>query len=90
MQLLRHQTNQAARGAVVAHGVVTIDQHRALAGLGHATDNADERGFARTVGAKQRQNFASVDVEVDVFKGGEAAGVGFAQATNGDDGVWGS
>ena len=87
VQLLGHQANDAAGCAVVVHGVKAVGLHRALRGVGHAANNADERGFACAVGAEQGENFAAVDVQVNVLEGLKAAGVGLANAAHADDGV---
>ena len=46
---------------------------RALRCAREAREDADERGFARTVGAKQAKKLAFLDVEADVVQCGEIA-----------------
>ena len=85
-QLLRHQADLAARGAVVAHDVVAVGEHRAGAGVDDAADDADQRGLAGAVGPEQREDLAAADVEVDVLERLEARGVGLADVADRDDG----
>jgi hypothetical protein len=68
VQLLRHQADGSAGGAVVAHGVVAVGRDGAGGGIAHAADDADQRGLAGAVGAEQGKNLAAPDVQVDVFQ----------------------
>src|SRR4249919_123333 len=84
-QLLRHQADAAARGAVFGNDVVPIHVHRARACVDDAADDADQRGLAGAVRPEQREDLAAMDVEVDVLEGLEAAGVGLADVADGND-----
>src|SRR5690606_9048188 len=86
-QLLRDQTDLAARGAVVADDVLAADQYLAVARIDDAADDADQGGLAGAVGAEQGEDLAALDVEVDGLERRVAAGVGLAQAADRDDGL---
>src|SRR5690606_24843696 len=60
---------------------------RALAGVDDAADDADKRRLARAVGAQQREYFAAVYIEVDVFQGLVSRRVRLGQALHGNDGL---
>ena len=51
----------------------TIDQDFALAGVGHARGDLDERGFAGAVLAKNSVDLAGIGLEVDIRQRGDAA-----------------
>jgi len=87
VQLLRHQADGRAGGAVILHDVVAIGGDGAAGGIGHAANQADERGLARAVGAEQGKNLTTPDVEIHVLECLKAPGVGFAHTAHTDDGV---
>ena len=51
----------------------TVDQDFALAGVGHARGDLDERGFAGAVLAKNSVDLAGIGLEVDIRQRGDAA-----------------
>ena len=79
-ELLRHEPDQRARGAVVAHDVVAVDRDPAVAGgLTMPQIDADQRGLARAVRAEQREDLAAADLEVDVLQRVEPRRVGLGE-----------
>ncbi len=84
-QFLRHQADAGTRGAVVAHDVVPVGQHTAGAGVDQAADDADQGGLAGAVGAEQREDLATPDLKIHLFERLETAGIGLAQALDGND-----
>ncbi len=85
-QLLRHQPDQRARRAVVGNDVVTVDGDLAGGRIDDAADDADQRRLAGAVRAEQREDLAVADIQVDVFEGLEAGGVGLVEMRDGDGG----
>ena len=80
-QLLRHQADHRARGAVVARRCRGRRPARVpAAGVDDAADDADQRGLAGAVGAEQREDLAAADLEVDVLQRLEARRVGLGKA----------
>ena len=86
VQLLRHQADQRARGAVVLDDVVAVDRDRALRRIENAADDADQRGLAGAVRAEQREDLAAPDLEIDRFQRLETGRVGLGQIGDGNDG----
>ena len=86
VQFLRHQPDHRARGAIIPVDVVAADVDAALAQIGDAADDADQRGLARAVRPEQRKNLAGLDVEIDVVQRLEAGAVGFREIGDGYDG----
>src|SRR6185312_5502127 len=86
MQLLRHQPDQGARGAVILADVVTADGDASLADIGDAADDADQGGLAGAVRSEQCEYLAAADVKVDVLQRLEAGAVGLRQVDDGYDG----
>jgi len=84
-ELLRHQADQAARGAVVGANVEAIHLHAALRGRDDAADDADQRGLARAIGAQQREDLAALDVQIHALEGLEARCVGLGQTLDLND-----
>ena len=84
-QLLRHQADLRAGGAVILDDVIAADLHRAAAGVDDAADDADQGGLARAVGAEQGEDFTRLDVQIDAAQGGVAGGVGLVQLLDGND-----
>ena len=84
-QFLRHEPDEGARGAPIADDVVAVDFDGPGARLDYPADRADERRFARAIGAQQRENLAAADFEVDVLQRLEAGGVDLAETSDGDD-----
>jgi hypothetical protein len=64
VQFLRHQPDQRARGAIIPVDVVAADSDAALAQIGDAADDADQRGLAGAVRPQQREYLATPDVEI--------------------------
>src|SRR5690606_32164348 len=64
-QLLRHQSDLRACGAVVADDVVAVRGHATAAGRDDATDDADQRRLAGAVGTEQGEDLAAPDLQVD-------------------------
>ncbi|KAG0162825.1 hypothetical protein DFQ28_010287 [Apophysomyces sp. BC1034] len=71
-QLLRHQPDARARGAIVGDDVVAVDAHTSRARIDDPTDDADQRRLARAVRPQQRKNLAALDVQVDLVQRPEA------------------
>ena len=86
-QFLRHQADQAARGAIVGEDVVAVDGDRARGRLHDAADDIDQRRLAGAVRPEQRKDLAVADLQVDVLQGLEARGVGLVEMRNGNGGV---
>src|SRR3546814_16826675 len=86
-QLLRHQSDLRARGAVVADDVVTVRGHAAAARRDDDAYDADQRGLTRAVGAEQGEDLAAADVQVDRPERLEARGVGLAECPDRDAGL---
>jgi hypothetical protein len=72
-QLLRHDAQAAAGGRVVGHHVVAEHGHGAAARAGQASEDADQRGLARAVGAEQAEELAGLDVEAHIVEGADFA-----------------
>src|SRR5437660_4596507 len=77
VQFLRHQPDQRARGAIVPVDVMAADGDAALAQIGDAADDADQRSLAGAVRAKEGEYLAALDVQIDVVQRLEAGAVGF-------------
>ena len=86
VQLLRHQPDQRARRAVIPVDVMAVDRDTALAQIGDAADDADQRGLAGAVRPEQGEDLAAPDVEIDVFQRLEAGAIGLGKVCNGYDG----
>jgi hypothetical protein len=89
-EFLRHQADHGARSAIVAHDIVAVRGHGAGACGDDAANDVDQRGFARTIGAEQRENLAALDVQIDRLQGLKAGRVGFGDVLDRDDGRHGS
>ena len=85
MQLLRHQADQRAGGAVVLNDVVAIDRHGALRRLQDAANDADQRGLAGAVGAEQGEDLPAPDVEIDSVESLKSGRVSLREILNGND-----
>ncbi len=66
--LLRHESDHRARGAILLNDVVPIHEDLPRAHGDQAADDADERRFAGTVGAEQREYFALPYREIDFMQ----------------------
>jgi hypothetical protein len=86
-QLLRHEADHRAGGAVVPDDVVAVDRHGAGTGIDDAADDADQRRLAGAVRAEQAENLALADLQVDIFKRLKTRGVGLGKIGNGNDGL---
>src|SRR5437867_12923779 len=89
-QLLRHEADHGARGAVVGDDVVTVHPYAAFARIDDPADDADQGRLPRAVGTEQREDLSAADVQVDVLESPEAGGVGFGEVRDGDDGLHGN
>ena len=76
MQFLRHQPDQRARGAIIPVDVMAADRDAALAQIGDAADDADQRGLAGAVRPEQREDLAALDVQIDAVQRLETGAVG--------------
>ena len=85
-ELLRHQADHRAHGAVVARDVEAGDRDRALVEPHDAADESDQRGLAGAVRAEQREDLALADIEVDELERTETRGVGLRHVGDGNDG----
>ena len=83
---LRHQPNHGTGGAVVAGNVMAADGDAARTGRDQPADDRDQRGLARAIGAEQGQDFACRDVQRHLGQRRGAAGIGFGQVLDRDDG----
>src|SRR5580704_4796046 len=86
VQFLRHQPDQRSRAAIRCDDVVAIDRHRALARIGDAADDADQRGLAGAVRSQQREDLAAVNLQVNAVEGLETGAIGLGQIGNGYNG----
>src|SRR5690554_1393475 len=68
-QFLGDQPDLGAGGTKVTLNVVAIGQYLTGGRLDNATDNADQRGFTRTVGAQQGENLAPANFQIYIFEG---------------------
>src|SRR6266849_3341113 len=89
-QLLRHEADHGARGAVVGDDIVTVHPYAAFARIDDPADDADQGRLPRAVGAEQREDLSAADVQADVLESPEAGGVGFGEVRDGDDGLHGN
>src|SRR6516165_4338430 len=84
--LLRHQPNQAPRGAVVPDNVMSVHQHLARTEANCAADNTNKRRLAGAVGAEQGKNLLPRNRKIDAVKRNKAGFIGFAKIRDGNDG----
>ena len=70
--LLRHQSDHRARGAVVVHDVMAVDQNFARSHRHRAADDADQRRLAGAVRTQEGENLAFVDLQIDRVERDEA------------------
>ena len=84
-ELLRHEADHRAGGAVVGDDVVPVDRDASLRRLDDPADDADERRLAGAVRAEQREDLAAADVEVDVLERLKSGCVGLGEIGDGDD-----
>src|SRR5688500_894649 len=80
MQLLRHQADLAARGAIIGLDVVAVDGDRAAGRGDDAADDADHRRLAGAVGAQQCEDLAVLDFEVERLERLQPRRISLAQA----------
>jgi hypothetical protein len=66
--------------------IMAADGDAALAEVGYAADDADQRGLAGAVRSQQRKDLAAVDFQVDIVKRLETGAIGLRQICNGNDG----
>ncbi len=86
---LGHQADQRARGPRVALDVEAAGHHPATGGVDQSAGNADQGGLAGAIGAQQGEDFALLDLEVDRPQCGQAAGIGFGEVLDPQDGLHG-
>jgi len=72
MQLLGHEPDLRAALAVVAQDVVAVHQHGARGRRDDPANDADQRGLAGAVRAKQGEDLALADFQVDLLQRLEA------------------
>ncbi len=84
-QLLRHEADLLARGAIVAEDVMAVGEDDAACRVDDAADDADQRRLARAIWAEQGEDLAPADIEVDRLQRLEAGGVDFGQVGDGND-----
>ena len=65
--------------------MVAIGKDVTAAGIGYATDNTDQRGLTCAVGAQQREDFTSLDIQVDLLQGLKAVPVSLVEILDGYD-----
>src|SRR5688500_5553685 len=78
-EMMGNKTNQCERSGVGIDTVLAIVSDTSSSWVDDAVHNADQRGFAGTIRSEQRDDFAFLDFEIDVFECFEACGVGFTQ-----------
>jgi hypothetical protein len=79
VQLLRHQPDQRARGAVAVVDIVAADRDAAFARSRDPADDADQRGLAGAVRPQQRKNLAALDLQIDVVQRLETGAIGLGK-----------
>src|SRR6266481_2424251 len=84
MQLLRHESDPGARRAIVAHDIVTVNEHRTGSRCHDSTDDTDQGGLPRAIRPEQREDFAPADFEIDALQRLKARRIGFGQLRDGD------
>src|ERR1700722_8294931 len=67
-QLLRHQPDFGASGAIISDDDVTVRDNGAGAWVHDAADDADKRRLACAIRAKQREYFAAADRQADIVE----------------------
>src|SRR5208282_372543 len=85
-QLLRHQTDQRASGAIVRDDVMAGHRDAAAGRIDDAADDADQGRLAGAVRAEQRENLAVAYLQVDVLERLEAGGVRLGEVQDGNGG----
>ena len=70
--MLKHETDIALADAA-QQGVLAVEAHLAFIRPSQARDDAQERGLARAGRSEQRDQFAGLDVEIDIVQGGKFA-----------------
>ncbi len=66
--LRQHDAERAARGLEVGHNVVALDEDMPFVGARESREDADQCGFAGTVGSQQAEEFARFDAQVHAFE----------------------
>ena len=67
-ELLRHEADLRAGAAKIFDDVVTVGDDRSGGEIHGSAHDADQRGFSRSVRSEQREDFAALDLEVDVLQ----------------------
>jgi hypothetical protein len=81
--LLWHESDHRARGAIFLHDVVPIDENPPRGHRDQTADDADERRFASSVGAEQREYLAFLYRKIDFMKCDLTGLVRFCHGRNG-------
>ena len=83
---MRDKTDEVPRSAEIGQCIVPADTDRAAGRQRDPADGRNQRGFACAVGAKQGQDLALFNLEVDGFQGLKTARVCFAQVLDRNNG----
>ena len=70
------EADDAARRTEIGDDVMAIHGNRTVGCIDDAADNRDQGGFSGAVGAEQRQDFTTPDIQAQVLQCLVAAGVG--------------
>src|SRR5829696_5904665 len=70
--MLEYESDMALAGAV-SQRILAVDPDLAGVGPVEACDDPQQRRLARTGRAKQRQQFALADLQIDIVEGGKRA-----------------
>ena len=85
-QFLRDEPDPAARLPPLVAVIAAVDQHLPSGRRHRAADDPDQRRLAGAIRTEKREDFALLDAQVDALQRLEAAGIGFLQVTDVDDG----
>ena len=64
-----------------------FDQDGPACRFDDAADRVDQRGFARAIGAKERENLAALDIEIDILESLQPALVGLRETPDRENGL---
>ena len=68
-RVLRYQSDLSAKGSQVGRAQIdAIDEDRSIIGIMEAGEQAEQRRFATTVGADNRNGFARMNVQIDMVQ----------------------
>ena len=85
-EFLRHQADDRTCMPVALDDIMPIDGHRSAARRNEPADDGDQRRLARAIGAKQRENLALLDLEIDRAECLMPTGISFGNAPQGKNG----